>query len=150
MGGGGMPVRVDADVIVPGPAARFGIISDIDDTVLWTNVTNKFNMALMLARSNAYTRKLFKGVASFYRALCKGFAGDEGNPIFYVSSSQWHLFGPLLEFLRLQNILVGPLLLRELGLRELFKRTHHQHHKLEKIELIMRFFSRHAVRADRR
>lgn len=136
----GDPVRAAAQVLVPAPGARFGIISDIDDTVLWTNVTNKLNMALMLARSNAHTRKPFKGVAAFYRALHQGAGGSEGNPVFYVSSSPWHLFGPLVEFLRIQNIPLGPLLLRELGMREVFKLTSHGNHKLGKIELILRFY----------
>lgn len=137
----GEPVRANAELIVPPATARFGIISDIDDTVLWTNVTNKVNMALMLARSNAHTRKPFKGVGAFYRALNHGAGGNEGNPMFYVSSSPWHLFGPLVEFLRVQGIPVGPLLLlRELGLREVFKLTSHGNHKLEKIELILSFY----------
>lgn len=136
----GQPVRTKAEVIVPPPTARFGIISDIDDTVLWTNVTNKLNMALMLARSNAHTRKPFKGVAAFYRALKQGASGNEDNPVFYVSSSPWHLFGPLVEFLRVQGIPVGPLLLRELGVREVFKLTSHGNHKLEKIELILSYY----------
>ena len=136
----GQPVRTMAEVIVPAATARFGMISDIDDTVLWTNVTNKLNMALMLARSNAHTRKPFKGVAAFYRALRQGASGNEDNPVFYVSSSPWHLFGPLVEFLRLQGIPVGPLLLRELGVREVFKLTSHGNHKLEKIELILSYY----------
>ena len=132
--------RTSAEVIVAPPRARFGIISDIDDTVLWTNVTNKLNMALMLARSNAHTRKPFKGVAAFYRALKQGASGNEDNPVFYVSSSPWHLFGPLVEFLRLQGIPLGPLLLRELGMRQVFKLTSHGNHKLEKIELILSYY----------
>ncbi|NML62912.1 DUF2183 domain-containing protein [Massilia sp. RP-1-19] len=136
----GQPVRTKAEAMVPAPTARFGIISDIDDTVLWTNVTNKLNMALMLARSNAHTRKPFKGVGAFYRALRHGAGGNEDNPVFYVSSSPWHLFGPLVEFLRLQGIPVGPLLLRELGVREVFKLTSHGNHKLEKIELILSYY----------
>lgn len=136
----GQPVRMQAEVIVPPPTARFGIISDIDDTVLWTNVTNKLNMALMLARSNAHTRKPFKGVAAFYRALRQGASGNDDNPVFYVSSSPWHLFGPLVEFLRIQGIPVGPLLLRELGMREVFKLTSHGNHKLDKIELILSYY----------
>jgi phosphatidate phosphatase APP1 len=136
----GQPVRATAEVIVPASTARFGIISDIDDTVLWTNVTNKLNMALMLARSNAHTREPFKGVAAFYRALTAGVGGNEDNPVFYVSSSPWHLFGPLVEFLRVQGIPVGPLLLRELGLREVFKLMQHGKHKLDKIELILSFY----------
>lgn len=136
----GEPVRASAQVMVPPPSARFGVISDIDDTVLWTNVTNKLNMALMLARSNAHTRKPFKGVSAFYRALHEGAGGNEGNPVFYVSSSPWHLFGPLVQFLRVQAIPLGPLLLRELGMREMFKLTSHGHHKLGKIEQIMRSY----------
>jgi phosphatidate phosphatase APP1 len=75
-------------VLVPAATARFGIISDIDDTVLWTNVTNKLNMALLMVRSNAHTRKPFQGVAAFYRALSQGVAGNEDNPVF-VSSGSW-------------------------------------------------------------
>lgn len=135
----GGPVSASARVLLPDAGARFGVISDIDDTVLWTNVTNKLNMALMLARSNPYTRKPFKGVAAFYRALHDGAgsAATAANPLFYVSSSPWHLFGPLVEFLRLQGLPLGPLMLRELGIRQLLKMTQHANHKLGKIEQIL-------------
>jgi phosphatidate phosphatase APP1 len=134
------PVRATAEVLVPPATARFGVISDIDDTILWTNVTNRLNMLLMLVRSNAHTRKPFKGVAAFYRALHEGAGGHESNPIFYVSSSPWHLFPPLVEFLRLQDIPVGPLILKELGLRKVFGSGRHHTHKLDKIESILRFY----------
>jgi phosphatidate phosphatase APP1 len=133
-------VRAVADVIIPPASARFGVISDIDDTVLWTNVTNKLNMALMLARSNPFTRKPFKGVAALYRALHAGAGGAEGNPVFYVSSSPWHLFDPLVEFMRLQNIPLGPLMLRELSVRSLLKPDMSRNHKLDKIEKILRAY----------
>lgn len=134
------PVRATAEVLVPPPSARFGVISDIDDTILWTNVKNRLKMLLMLARTNAHTRKPFKGVAAFYRALHEGIGGNESNPLFYVSSSPWHLFPPLVEFMRVQNIPVGPLMLKELGLRKVFGAGRHHTHKLEKIENILRFF----------
>lgn len=134
------PVRAVAEVIIPPAAARFGVISDIDDTVLWTNVTNKLNMALMLARSNPFTRKPFKGVAALYRALHAGVGGNEGNPVFYVSSSPWHLFDPLVEFMRLQHIPLGPLMLRELSVRGLLEPDRSRNHKLDKIEKILRAY----------
>jgi len=133
-------VQAVANVLIPLASARFGVISDIDDTVLWTNVTNKLNMALMLARSNPFTRKPFKGVAALYRALHAGVGGAEGNPVFYVSSSPWHLFDPLVEFMRLQNIPLGPLMLRELSVRSLLKPDTSRNHKLEKIEKILRAY----------
>lgn len=136
----GAPLRTQAEIRVPAASARFGIISDIDDTVLWTNVTNKLNMALMLARTNHHTRKPFKGVAGFYRALRDGLDGNEDNPLFYVSSSPWHLYGPLVDFLKLQDIPLGPLLLRELSVRQVFKLTEHGNHKLEQIERILDFY----------
>ncbi|WLI87690.1 DUF2183 domain-containing protein [Massilia sp. R2A-15] len=137
---GGAPVRAAAEVLVPPASARFGVISDIDDTVVWTNVTNKVNMALMLARLNPHTRRPFKGVAAFYRALHEGAAGNEANPVFYVSSSPWHLFEPLVEFMRLQGIPLGPLMLRELSVRSLIKPELARNHKLDKIESILRAY----------
>lgn len=136
----GGAVTAKAEVLVPPPSARFGVISDIDDTVLWSNVTNKMQMLRMLMRSNAHTRKPFKGVGAFYRALHRGAAGNEGNPVFYVSSSPWHLYGPLTEFFRLQGIPHGPLLLKELGIRQVFGSGRHHTHKLDKIESIIRCY----------
>ncbi|MDB5795208.1 MAG: Phosphatidate phosphatase [Noviherbaspirillum sp.] len=137
---GAAPIRASAEVLVPPATARFGVISDIDDTILWTNVTNKLNMMLMLARSNAHTRKPFKGVSAFYRALHEGVRGGENNPLFYVSSSPWHLYPPLVEFLRVQDIPLGPLMLKELGMRKLFGPGKHHSHKLDKIESILSFY----------
>jgi phosphatidate phosphatase APP1 len=101
-----------ARVLVPSPRARFGVISDIDDTIVWSNVTNKLKMVLNVALSNARTRKPFKGVAAFYRALHAGV-----NPLFYVSKSPWNLYEPLVEYLEVQGLPLGPLMLRDFGLR---------------------------------
>jgi phosphatidate phosphatase APP1 len=113
-------------VLVPSPRARFGVISDIDDTVVLSNARNKLKMVLALALSNARTRKPFKGVAAFYRALHAGI-----NPLFYVSKSPWNLYAPLVEFLEVQGLPAGPLALRDFGLRM------RKNHKTEAIERIL-------------
>ena len=69
-------------------------------------------MILTAALSNARTRKPFPGVAAFYRALHAGV-----NPFFYISKSPWNLYAPLLEYLEIQELPLGPLLLRDFGLR---------------------------------
>jgi phosphatidate phosphatase APP1 len=97
---------------VPPANAQFGVISDIDDTVVYSNVTHKLRMVVALAFSNARTRKPFKGVAALYQALHRG-----RNPLFYVSKSPWNLYLPLLEFLEHQGLPLGPLVLRDFGLR---------------------------------
>lgn len=133
----GASVTAVASISVPPASARFGIISDIDDTVLWTNVTNRLNMLLMLAGSNVHTRKPFRGVAAFYKALRDGVGGNEGNPIFYVSSSPWNLYTPLTEFMRLQDIPLGPLFLKDIGDHTLFAASEHHSHKLDAIKRIL-------------
>jgi phosphatidate phosphatase APP1 len=119
-------IRATARVLVPGREARFGVISDIDDTIVYSNVLSKWRMLLALAFSNARTRKPFKGVAAFYRALHRGV-----NPVFYVSKSPWNLYAPLVEFLELQGLPLGPLALRDFGLRM------NRNHKTEAIEAIL-------------
>jgi phosphatidate phosphatase APP1 len=105
-------VRTMAHVLVPSDRAKFGVISDIDDTIVASHVTNKLKMILTVALSNARTRKPFKGVAAFYRALHAGV-----NPLFYVSKSPWNLYAPLVEYLEVQGLPMGPLMLRDFGLR---------------------------------
>jgi phosphatidate phosphatase APP1 len=138
----GQPAQADARVLVPPASARFGIISDIDDTILWSNVTSKLRMLKMLAMSNARTRKPFKGVAAFYRALHDGPDGSAGNPLFYVSSSPWHLYTPLVDFLESQSLPLGPLLLKELGVRSVFGAGSHMDHKLTHIRQIVETYPR--------
>ena len=107
-----LPVSGIGKVLVPPPDAQFGVISDLDDTVIQSGVTRKLRMVVKLALSNSRTRKPFSGVAAFYRALHRG-----RNPFFYVSKSPHNLYAPLLEFLQHQQLPAGPLLLRDYGLR---------------------------------
>jgi phosphatidate phosphatase APP1 len=99
-----------ARVLVPSPRAKFGVISDIDDTIVASNVTSKLRLLLTVALTNARTRKPFPGVAAFYRALHAGV-----NPVFYVSKSPWNLYVPLVEYLEVQGFPLGPLMLRDFG-----------------------------------
>lgn len=99
--------------LTPLASAAYGIISDMDDTVLQSHVTDFIRAARMVLLENARTRLPFPGVAAFYRALEEGRSGGERNPIFYVSSSPWNLYDVIEEFLEAQQIPAGPLLLRD-------------------------------------
>jgi phosphatidate phosphatase APP1 len=133
------PVRATAQVLVPSATAKFGILSDIDDTVIESNVSNKLKMILTVILSNEHTRKPFEGVAGFYRALQRGMTGGEDNPIFYVSNSAWNLYTVLREFLNLQKIPLGPLLLRDFGDHLLFSKDP-ESHKKSNIKMILQSF----------
>jgi len=122
-----------ASVIVPGKDAEFGVISDMDDTVLQTGATSIMSMAKKTLFGNAKTRLPFEGVNAFYQALHR-----DKNPIFYVSSSPYNLYDVLVEFLDINDIPAGPLMLRDWGVSadELLP-TSHGSHKIDSIEQIL-------------
>ncbi len=132
------PVGATGQVLVPPPDAAFGVISDIDDTIVRTSAFNTLTMLRIVFLSNAYTRLPFEGVAAFYQALQEGDSGAGFNPIFYVSSSPWNLYDLLVEFLDVHEIPTGPLFLKDLGFAGTgFQLGGHQAHKRRQIELLL-------------
>ncbi len=122
-------VKATALALIPPSGAAYGIISDLDDTVIQSHVTNFLLAARTLFLDNARTRLPFPGVAAFYQALHAGTGGAK-NPIYYVSSSPWNLYSLLTEFLDLQGIPAGPLMLRDWDLdRAMMQGDRHQTHK---------------------
>lgn len=124
------------------PEAKIGIISDIDDTVLHSGITDWKVAAQLTFLHNARTRKPLQGVAKLYQALQAGPAGGPPlNPLFYVSSSPWNLYDLLEDFMELNAIPLGPIFLRDLGFdTDKFLKTPGHGHKLERAKsLIERF-----------
>lgn len=102
-----------AHCLIPPPGAAFGVISDMDDTVLQSNVASFLRAARLVLLENAHTRMPFHGVGAFYRALQAGTRLTGPNPIFYVSKSPWNLYDVIVQFLERQDIPLGPVLLRD-------------------------------------
>lgn len=128
---------VYCNVFVPSEYVEYGVISDIDDTIVPTGATRLWVMAKTTFLGNAQTRIPFSGVAAFYQALSKGLVGRENNPFFYVSSSPWNLYDFLQELMNFHQIPQGPLMLRDIGIsREHFIAGSHTKHKLVQIERI--------------
>jgi phosphatidate phosphatase APP1 len=120
-------------VLVPRQAG-FGVISDLDDTVVRSSATNVLKMAWIVLRNNAHTRLPFEGVATFYRALQLGPEGRALNPIFYVSSSPWNIYDVLEDFLNVHGVPPGPLFLKDWSPTVLGK---HREHKLGVIRKLL-------------
>ncbi|MFC6591264.1 App1 family protein [Deinococcus lacus] len=111
--------------------ARFGIISDLDDTVIQSDVTSLPRMIVTSLTGNARTRTPFPGVGAFYRGLIR--EGERRNPIFYVSSSPWNFFDLLWQFLDYRRIPLGPLFLRNWGFDLLAGHGGYKHGVIERI-----------------
>jgi len=105
------PLRGD----VNSSEVKFGVISDIDDTILHTGLTSrlKWRVVKNTIFKSAENRIPFEGAADFYTKLHKGKSGDNSNPIFYVSHSPWNLYSYLELFLEVNEFPKGPILLRD-------------------------------------
>lgn len=134
-------VEVEGEVLLPNPNSSFGVLSDLDDTVIISQATNFFEKSRILLLNNERTRKPFAGVAAFYQALQQGADGKRENPFFYISSSSWNLYDMFKHFCELNNIPKGVFLLRDVGLdKQKFYRTSHEEHKLDKINNVLESF----------
>lgn len=106
------PNAVEGRILVPPADTEFGIISDIDDTVLHTNVQDVVRMVTLSVFGNALTRMGYPNTSEWYRGIVKATAAAT----FYVSRSAWNLYPLLRGFIEHQNLPLGPLLLRDVGL----------------------------------
>ena len=103
------PRTTRLEVMVPRYDAAFGVISDVDDTILETGVQRVGRMIRTTVTGSALTRTPFPGASELYGDLAAG-----TNPVFYVSSSPWNLHSFLVGFLRHRGFPMGPVLLRDL------------------------------------
>jgi phosphatidate phosphatase APP1 len=116
------------EFLIPKEEAEFGVISDIDDTILHTGVTSflKWRLLKNSLLTNAYKRIPLKGAPEFYQKLHLGKSKMNKNPIFYISNSPWNLYQYLKLFLDHNKFPKGPILLRS------FKSLFHQSVSSEK------------------
>ncbi|QCX02250.1 DUF2183 domain-containing protein [Aggregatimonas sangjinii] len=106
--------RFPGELLIPSKTAEFGVISDIDDTILHTGVASslKWKVVVNTFFKRASRRLPLEGAAEFYHLLHRGKSGKNANPIFYVSHSPWNLYRYLEFFLTNNDFPKGPILLR--------------------------------------
>ena len=137
-------LEIEDEVYIHNGKAAYGVISDVDDTILISHATKTLRKLRLILIKNAKTRLPFAGVAAFYQALHTGPDPLKFNPIFYVSSSEWNLYDFLVDFCTVRNITKGPFLLQDLktSLWKLIKSGGGTHtHKLDKIRHLMKVFN---------
>lgn len=109
--------KFSAQLLIPNKNADFGVISDIDDTIIHTGVVSilKWRVLYNTFFKHAQNRLPLEGAAKFYRLLHLGPTGIKANPFFYVSHSPWNLYRYLEFFLTKNKFPKGPILLRSFG-----------------------------------
>ncbi|WP_425640944.1 App1 family protein [Marinomonas gallaica] len=130
-----------AEISIPDDNTEFGVVSDVDDTIMHTGATSFLKHTKTVLFNNAHSRTLLPGTSEFYSALHKGTTGNANNPFFYVSSSPWNIYDLIAEFIRINNLPKGPILLKDFGLREdRWFKSGHQDYKTDRIKTILKTY----------
>ncbi|WP_018341973.1 phosphatidate phosphatase App1 family protein [Cytophaga aurantiaca] len=116
------------------------LISDIDDTVIHSYISNKFMKFLTLMFTSVERRRAVEPTMKLIRdqyAL--------GVEPFYLSNSEQNLYPLIYRFLKHNNFPKGPIFLKEMRkLRDVFrgkKFPEQSLHKLTTLNLLLRFFT---------
>lgn len=102
---------VVAPVLVHPMTPGLAVISDIDDTVLRTGVTDKVEMLRRVLFSRPDDLETFDGAPALYQRFAAA-----GIPMFFVSGSPWNLEPRLRHFFARHGFPAAPMLLKDLGI----------------------------------
>ncbi|TZG25725.1 App1 family protein [Sphingomonas montanisoli] len=134
---------VEVPVLAPGTDDHWGVISDIDDTVIETGATNFLKNWRRVLVERPQDRLVVPGAASLYAMIARDHRAPT-RPFFYVSSSPWNLYGFLADFMERNAIPHGPMFLKDIGIDATkFINTGHADHKIEAIRKILAFYPDH-------
>ena len=129
-------------VIKPSLQAPFLVISDIDDTILVTGLTEGVAMVTRTVLREADKRRAIAGMSSLYRGLARGVPNRTGNrkpepTFFYVSTGSWSFYPLLQQFMQLRAFPQGPMFLTDWGPTERYVRRSGAEHKRTAIRRLL-------------
>ena len=130
----GEPASGTGSVVKPSLRAPFLVISDIDDTILLTGLTEGVAMVARTVLRAAEERQAIAGMPSLYRGLARGVLTRGGNrrprpTFFYVSTGSWSFYSLLEQFVELRGFPRGPMFLTDWGPTERYLRRSGAEHK---------------------
>jgi phosphatidate phosphatase APP1 len=116
------------------PSAPYLVASDIDDTVLKTDVLSRIRMIYNSFFLSAKQRRAIPGMSEWYQAMSR-----KGIPIVYVSNSPWNFYQRIKQFLQLNSFPDGPLFLRDFGFKAHDDLQVQESHKYNEIDALLKF-----------
>lgn len=132
-------------VVKPPAKAPFMVISDIDDTILLTGLTEGIAMVTRTVLREADQRTAIPGMAALYRGLVRGTPTRTGRgrpepAFFYVSTGSWAFYPLLQQFTELRGFPIGPMFLTDWGPTERYLRRSGAEHKRTAIRRLFKAY----------
>lgn len=107
-----------------------GVVSDIDDTIQKSYITNKFKALGTILFKNNKTQEKIIGVPELYNSLDKNNDGNINGDIYYLSGSPTQLIERIKGFLSNNNFPLGSIDLKRIGKDNLFQQMDYKLSKL--------------------
>lgn len=108
----GEGASASARILIVDPDQEFGLVSDIDDTVITTSLPRPLLAAWNTFVLHESARQAVDGMADLYAQLM---AEHPDAPVIYVSTGAWNTAPTLTRFLRHHGFPDGPMLLTDWG-----------------------------------
>ena len=128
---------VEAELFTIPSDAKVGVISDVDDTIMVTQVPTLWKAAYNMLLLSPRKRASVPGMAVMYNDIRRMFPDA---PFFYLSTSPWNVESSIRNFILDYGFPDGPLLLRDLDPRPKTFVPSGVQHKLEYAEQLMEDF----------
>ncbi|MET0734312.1 MAG: phosphatase domain-containing protein [Microbacterium sp.] len=103
---------VETRVFVVGPDVRFGVVSDVDDTVMVTALPRPLIAAWNSFVVDEHARQPVPGMAVLMERVVRD---NPGSPVVYLSTGAWNVAPTLIRFLRRHLFPPGAMLLTDWG-----------------------------------
>ncbi|WP_405372811.1 MULTISPECIES: App1 family protein [unclassified Microbacterium] len=103
---------VESRVFIVGADVRFGVVCDVDDTVMVTALPRPFLAAWNSFVLNEHARQPVPGMAVLLERLVRD---NPGAPVLYLSTGAWNVAPTLVRFQRRHLFPLGALLLTDWG-----------------------------------
>lgn len=132
----GKRTRGSGQLLIVPKTNTLGVISDIDDTVLVSDVTDKKKLLIKTFLQNHKQRRTFPGTADFYHRLLAQNPEPQAAPMFYVSASPRQLTDNISAFLAQNQYPRGVLLTKRINGNDRDPLLDQQQYKISKIESI--------------
>jgi phosphatidate phosphatase APP1 len=129
-----------AHLLVHDTVNRIGLISDIDDTILISEVNRKRRLLINSLALPPEARTAVPGAAALYAAWAQRNPHPAATPVFYVSASPRQLTDSVRRFLAREGFPRGVLLLKEISSGSDHPLLDQQAYKVQRISDILQAF----------
>ena len=122
---------------IPSAAKQVGIISDFDDTVVISDVTNKLKLIYQLLFKNYKQRTVIKGMREHFAKILKN---SPDKPLFFITGSPNQLHHVVVDFLKYHNFPKFTLMTKKIHGNKSYNPFKQQNYKQEQIEELISLY----------